>query len=269
MDLNKILFVNHEIYPYLPETPTSRQANQLAQGVQERGIEVRTFMPKYGCINERRNQLHEVIRLSGMNIIIDDNDHPLIIKVATLQPTRMQVYFFYNDDYFTHGGTKELETVSSPTDNDERSIFFVRGSLETVKKLRWIPELVQCQGWISALTAVYLRYVYCDDPVFTNAKVVLQIFNDKLDTPLDARLAEKLQQDGVPAEALKAIAGKPVSTTDLYKLAIDAADAVVEACPEADPELIAYAKSAKKPVLAYPGDGDKSVDAYIDFYRSL
>ncbi len=100
-------------------------------------------MPKYGCINERRNQLHEVIRLSGMNIIIDDNDHPLIIKVATLQPTRMQVYFFYNDDYFTHGGTKELETVSSPTDNDERSIFFVRGSLETVKKLRWIPELVQ------------------------------------------------------------------------------------------------------------------------------
>lgn len=269
MDLNKILFVDHEIYPYLPDTPTSRQANQLAQGVQERGIEVRTFMPKYGCINERRNQLHEVIRLSGMNIIIDDNDHPLIIKVATLQPTRMQVYFFYNDDYFQHGGTKELETVTSPADNDERSIFFVRGSLETVKKLRWIPEVVQCQGWISALTAVYLRYVYNDDPVFANAKVVLQIFNDKLTEPLDARLADKLRQDGVPAEALKAIDGKPVGTSELWKLAIDAADAVVQASPDSDPELIDYAKKANKPVLPYPGDGDESIDAYIDFYRSL
>ena len=153
MKNNRILYISQEISPYLADSPLSVLGKAMPVKMQERGFEVRTFMPKYGCINERRNQLHEVIRLSGMNIIIDDTDHPLIIKVATLQPSRMQVYFIDSDDYFTSsaGGAAPLETVSDPEQNDERMIFFVRGVVETVKKLRWEPAVVQCMGWITAL----------------------------------------------------------------------------------------------------------------------
>ncbi|WP_304630892.1 glycogen/starch synthase, partial [uncultured Muribaculum sp.] len=149
MDINKVLYISQEITPYLPSTPMSEISQKLPQGIQERGSEVRTFMPKYGCIKERRNQLHEVIRLSGMNIIIDDSDHPLIIKVATLQPARMQVYFIDNEDYFLRGqSSKDLEIRLTPEDNDERIMFYVRGVIETVKKLRWEPAVIQNVGWI-------------------------------------------------------------------------------------------------------------------------
>lgn len=156
----------------------------LPQSIQEKGLEVRTFMPKYGFVNERRNQLHEVIRLSGMNLIIDDTDHPLIIKVATLQPARMQVYFIFNEDYFSHNITKQLETESSPEDNDERSMFFVRGVLETVKKLRWNPEVIHCIGWITALLPLYIKHYYNDDPAFSESKVVYSLFDNDFEQPL-------------------------------------------------------------------------------------
>ena len=152
---NKVLYISQEIAPYLPETPMSVAGRTLPQSAQENGYEVRTFMPKYGSINERRNQLHEVIRLSGMNVVIDDTDHPLIIKVATLQPTRMQVYFIDNDDYFQFSPDKILEIVSSPEDNDERIMFFARGVIETVRKLRWNPAIIHCLGWTSALVPLY------------------------------------------------------------------------------------------------------------------
>ncbi|MDY6259117.1 MAG: glycogen/starch synthase, partial [Bacteroidales bacterium] len=180
MDVNKVLFISQEIAPYLPETPMATMSRDLSQAVQEKGIEVRTFMPKYGFINERRNQLHEVIRLSGMNLIIDDTDHPLIIKVATLQPAHMQVYFIFNEDYFARNITKQLETVTSPEDNDERSIFFVRGTLETVKKLRWVPSVIHCAGMISALAPLYIKDYYADDPSYRDTKVVFSIFDDDL-----------------------------------------------------------------------------------------
>ena len=172
MDFNKVLFVSQEISPYLPASKLAKSCENLPQQIQEAGYEVRTFMPKYGCINERRNQLHEVIRLSGVNVIIDDTDHPLVIKVATLQPARLQVYFIFNDDYFSKNVTKDLEINTSPEDNDERSIFFVRSVLETVKKLRWVPDVIHCAGWITALTTAYLKNVYNEDPAFRDAKVV-------------------------------------------------------------------------------------------------
>ena len=198
MDVSKVLFISQGIEPYLPKDEISAVGHDLPQGIQEKGIEVRSFMPKYGCINERRNQLHEVIRLSGMNLIIDDTDHPLIIKVATMLPSRMQVYFIYNEDYFQHNLVKELETETSPEDNDERSMFFVRGTLETVKKLRWIPSIIHCHGWITALTAIYIKHIYNDDPVFRNAKVVLSLYDDEtLAMPLNSRLAEKMEMDGL------------------------------------------------------------------------
>ena len=141
MDVKKVLLVSQEIDPYLTGTAMADFSRLMALKLQEKGAEVRCFMPRYGAINERRNQLHEVIRLSGLNISIDDTDHPLIIKVATLQPTRLQVYFIDNDDYFCrHTQQKSLETDDDPETNDERAIFFVRGVIETVKKLRWNPD---------------------------------------------------------------------------------------------------------------------------------
>ena len=140
MASRKILYVCQEIMPYLPETELSSLSRRLVQAMQERGNEIRTFMPRYGCINERRNQLHEVIRLSGMNLIIDNDDHQLIIKVASIPSARIQIYFIDNDDYFARKATFTDESGKEFEDNDERATFFARGVLETVKKLNWSPS---------------------------------------------------------------------------------------------------------------------------------
>ena len=157
---NKVLFITQEIIPYVAESEMSTVGRKLPQAIQEKGKEIRTFMPKWGNVNERRNQLHEVIRLSGMNLIIDDTDHPLIIKVASIQAARMQVYFIDNDDYFQHRLMERNEEGVEYPDNDERAIFYARGVLETVKKLRWCPEIIHCQGWISALVPLYIKKAY-------------------------------------------------------------------------------------------------------------
>ena len=166
----KILYVCQEIFPYLPESEQSALCRQLVQAMQERGNEIRTFMPRYGCINERRNQLHEVIRLSGMNLIIDDNDHQLIIKVASIPTARVQIYFIDNDDYFARKAVLS-DDAGWFADNDERAIFFARGVLETVKKLRWNPSVVHCHGWFSAVVPIYLKHMFADDPVFRDVKI--------------------------------------------------------------------------------------------------
>lgn len=269
MDIKKVLFISQEIDPYLPSTELSTFSRKLAQGIQGHGAEVRSFMPRYGAINERRNQLHEVIRLSGMNIIIDDNDHPLIIKVATLQPTRLQVYFIDNDDYFYRHAPGKLETVDWAEENDERAIFFVRGTVETVRKLRWEVDLIQCIGWISALTPLYIKHIYNEDPAFRAAKIVYMLHNTPFDGTLSERMVEKLRQEKFADEAISSLLdgdGK-VDYIKLNKLAIDHADAVIESSEGIAPELVEYARSSGKPFLPYPGED--AMDAYADFYRSL
>lgn len=174
----KILYVCQEITPYLAENDMSTLCRTLSQSMQERGNEIRTFMPRYGLINERRNQLHEVIRLSGMNLIIDDNDHQLIIKVASIPSARVQIYFIDNEDYFQRKFTLCDGEGSLFADNDERAIFFARGVLETVKKLRWVPDVVHVHGWFSAIVPVYLRNTFADDPVFKNVKIVMSLYDD-------------------------------------------------------------------------------------------
>ena len=269
MDINKVLYISQEITPYLPENPMSALGQELPQGIQELGYEVRTFMPKYGCIKERRNQLHEVIRLSGLNIVIDDSDHPLIIKVATLQPTRMQVYFIDNDDYVLRGqSAKDLEINLMPEDNDERIMFYVRGVVETVKKLRWDPTLIHCSGWVTALAPIYLKKLYSDDPAFKNAKIVYSVFNDGFEGTLDPRMMEKLEMEGLSKEDLASIASGPVDFITLNKLAIDYSDAVVQASPEIAPELLDYIQKSGKPFLPYPGETGY-VEKYAKFYESL
>jgi len=270
MEKRKILYISQEISPYVPDSQISLRTRKIPQGVQEKGFEVRTFMPKYGSINERRNQLHEVIRLSGMNIIIDDTDHPLIIKVATLQPTRMQVYFIDSDDYFSSSPVKELETRFSPDDNDERSIFFVRGVVETVKKLRWAPEIIHCTGWIAALAPLFLKKVYNDDPAFANAKIVFSITGSgDFPAPLAPRFVDKLMTGEFSREDFNAIGDNPADFNALMKLAIDYSDGIVAASPDVDPSLLKYAADKNIPVLDYTDDVDNAAEHYVQFYNSL
>ena len=227
MDAKKILFIAQEITPYLPESEIATICRNLPQGIQERGREIRTFMPKFGNINERRNQLHEVIRLSGMNLIIDDTDHPLIIKVASIQAARMQVYFIDNDDYFQRKSTVVDENGNEYEDNDERSIFYVRGVIETVKKLRWIPDVIHCHGWMSAFTGLYIKRMYADDPCVRNAKIVYSIYNDDFKQPLDPNIANKLIMDQAEEADVENLR-KDTSFVGLSKLAIDFADGVIQ-----------------------------------------
>lgn len=263
----RILLISQEIAPYL-SGPQAAFGKALAQGMQENGFEVRTFMPKFGSINERRNQLHEVIRLSGVNIIIDDNDHPLIIKVASLQPSRIQVYFIDNDDFFLKEDTDVDPAGSNRTDNDERVIFYSRGTLETAKKLRWEPAIIHCAGWFSAIIPLYLKRIYNDDPSFKGSKIVYTITPDKLEAPLDERFLNKLKADGIPARDLKKFSSMQHDTDLLHRMGVDYSHAIVVADPEISPDLLQYVKDSGKPFVVI-GDPENSAVAYADFFKSL
>lgn len=268
MEAKKVLFISQEVSPYVPDTPMSKLGCEIPQSIHGREFEVRIFTPKYGCINERRNQLHEVIRLSGLNLMIDDNDHPLIIKVATLLPSRMHVYFIDNDDYFHPLPEKGLETEVIPEENDERLMFFTAGVMETVKKLRWQPSVIHCSGWVSALAPLYLRTKYADDPTFRSAKIVYALQPEKFDGALDPRFVEKLEQNEFSAENLSAISGAPVDYITLNKFAIDYSDAVMQVTEDVDPALIEYAKQSGKPFLEYIPEEERK-KKQVEFYRSL
>jgi len=227
MKKKRILFISQEIAPFLPESELSTSARKLPQGVQELGKEIRTFMPRFGCINERRHQLHEVIRLSGMNMIINDSDHPLIIKVASIQSARMQVYFIDNEDYFQKKCLYTDEKGQFLQDNDERAIFFCRGVLETVKKLGWTPDVIHCMGWMSSLIPMYVKTSYKDDPIFSNTKVVYSVYNEGFKEPLNTKFAKKAMMDANTKEDLKAYE-KPTFVS-LNKAAMQWADGVIKA----------------------------------------
>ncbi|MDR1644600.1 MAG: glycogen/starch synthase [Tannerellaceae bacterium] len=268
MDAKRILFITQEISPYLPESELSTVCRNLPQGIQERGREIRTFMPKFGSINERRNQLHEVIRLSGMNLIIDDTDHPLIIKVASIQSARMQVYFIDNEDFFQRKGTVCDVHDREYEDNDERSIFYIRGVLETIKKLRWIPDIIHCHGWISALTPLYIKRMYVDDPCLKDSKTVYSIYSDEFKTPFRPNFPDKLKMDGVLDEDLVGLK-KDTGFISLTQLAVDFADGVILGSQTIHPEIQTYLSEIKdKPILPY-----QSPDVYMDeinkFYDTI
>ncbi len=264
----KILFISQEIFPYVDETPMSSISRHLPQASQEAGYETRTFMPKYGNVNERRNQLHEVIRLSGMNLIIDDTDHPLIIKVASIQLARMQIYFIDNEDYFKNRHMLVDADGKEYADNDERSIFYVRGVLETVKKLRWTPDIILCQGHVSALAPLYIKKAYNDDPFFKDSKVVYSVFDDEYTSPFRSDFSEKLIVEGVELSDVEAIKGKEVDFEMVSKLAIDYSDATIQASPVINDKVREYMLAAGKPFCDFAGEvGD--TQRYIDFFNSL
>ncbi|MGN0258362.1 MAG: glycogen/starch synthase [Bacteroides sp.] len=264
---NKVLFITQEITPYMAENEVSLLGRTLPQAIQERGREIRTFMPKWGAINERRNQLHEVIRLSGMNLIIDDTDHPLIIKVASIQAARMQVYFIDNDDYFQNRLEVRDENGVDYEDNDERIIFYARGVLETVKKLRWCPDLIHCHGWISLLAPLYIKKAYKDEPSFRSSKVVLSLYEDGLHEPFKADFVSKLMLKGVAKKDVAKLK-EPITYFDLCRLAIDFSDGVIQQDPNIDPRLLEHIQSTGKPFLPYQ-DPDCYIEACNKFYDEV
>jgi starch synthase len=262
----RVLFVSQEVTPYLDETPMSVIGRKLPQGIQERGKEIRTFMPKFGVINERRNQLHEVIRLSGMNLIIDNNDHPLIIKVASIQSARMQVYFIDNQEYFERKHILTDKKGVHFADNDERAIFFCRGVIETVKKLGWSPDIVHLHGWMTSLTALYLKKSFKDNPLFSDTKIVYSVYDDEFPNTLNKDFSKKVIHEGIDKSDVELY--KNPTFVNVSKLAIDLSDGVIKGSPKINPEIEKYLKKAGKPVLEYKNE-DEYIDAYSDFYDAV
>ena len=266
--VKRVLFVNSEIFPYLPESGIANIGRYLPQGIQERKKEVRSFVPRYGCINERKNQLHEVIRLSGMNIVINDVDRPLVIKVASTA-ARMQVYFIDNEDYFHRKSVFCDAEGNFFADNDERAIFVARGVLETVKKQRWAPDVIHCHGWISHMLPVYLKKAYVDDPIFSNTKIVLSLYDD---TPKEfaADFKSKMLFAGVSEKDLEVFT-EPTGI-NLAKLAASYSDGIILGSEGVDEELVKFCKESGLPVLDCNADklGDGSyIEDYNSFYDQL
>ena len=262
----KVLFINQEIAPYVQETNMSLLGRDLPQKAQEAGFEIRTFMPKWGNINERRGQLHEVIRLSGMNLIINDTDHPLIIKVSSIPTSRIQVYFIDNDDYFQKRQMSADEKGEDYTDNGERAIFFARGVLETVKKLRWTPDLIICQGWISAVVPFYIKKAYYEEPSFANSKVITALYENKLQNNLGDHFKQFVEYKDAKSDLLKKY-DENFDFRELGKLAIDYSDGIIEAGNNVNEELLNYTKDRKLPILSYSSEDYGK--HYIDFFNKI
>ncbi len=264
----KILYVCQQVDPYVANIARAVEVRELLKGMNEKGYEIRTFMPRYGTINERRNQLHEVIRLSGMNLIIDDTDHQLIIKVASIQSARVQIYFIDNDDYFSRKAILEDENGREFEDNDERAIFFSRGVLETVKKLRWEPSIVHTHGWFSALSAAYLRHTFADDPIFAGVKIVVSLDTDTFRDTLDPAFKAKLEGEGIEGESLEFV-GDP--TYENYcRFVLSYADGIVISSKECDEKIVEIARMSGKPLLEYQESTEADYyDNYAKFYEKL
>lgn len=262
----KVLTISQSISPFMdiPEE-MAKVTRSLPQGVLDRGNEIRVFMPKWGCINERRHQLHEVIRLSGMNLIINDTDHALLIKVASVPSARMQVYFIDNEEYFKRKADTHDPEGCFYGDNDERALFFGRGVLETVRKLGWIPDIIHCHGWMSALVPLYLKHFYADDPHFEHAKLVLSVYDQKPE-PLDKDLTKKLTLEGFDKAMLKGLS-KP-TTDDLYKFSMGFSDAIVKGSAKLSKGLEAAIKAEGKPTLSY-AQATELLDGHLDLYSTV
>ncbi|MGY8928863.1 MAG: glycogen/starch synthase [Flavobacteriales bacterium] len=252
MSKKRILYVSQHLVPFLPETPMSSISRHLPQGASDKDREIRVFMPRFGKINERRHQLHEVIRLSGMNLNIDDVDHPLIIKVASIPTARMQVYFIDNDDLFKRKAVLYDSNDELFSDSDVRAIFFVRGVLETVRKLGWAPDIIHCHGWMANLLPLYLKNNYKDDPYFENSKVICSIYDEGFDGELDSRMAEKIVLDGISSDQAGTI--KNPTFNNMNAIAIENADAIIAASEDLDEETLDQINAADIPVLKFPGN---------------
>jgi starch synthase len=265
MGKTKLLFITHEMSPFLEITKISEITRQLPQAMQDKGFEIRILMPRFGNINERRNRLHEVIRLSGMNIVIGENDNPLIIKVASIPSARMQVYFLDNEDYFQRKHVFNDGKGKFYADNDERTIFFCKGALETVKKLGWSPDIVHCHGWMTSLVPAYLKTIYKDDPTFKDSKIVYSLYPHSFTETLGNDFAKKAVMKGM--KEADTINYADASSVALDKAAVDYADAVVFGAETIHDEVLNFVKNSDKPTLDYNSTLD--LENYYNFYQEV
>lgn len=265
MNGKKILFVSSELVPYLPENEVSLMSYETPRMVNSNGGQIRIFMPRYGNINERRHQLHEVIRLSGMNLVINDMDMPLIIKVASIPKERIQVYFIDNEEYFKRKATFSDVDGNLFEDNDQRAIFFAKGVVETVKKLNWTPDIIHVHGWMASLLPLYLKKYYGDEPLFADSKIVTSVYSKGFDGELDKDMVKKIGFDGVPEESIDVL--KTPNYNNLLKVAVDFSDAIILATEEIPEELQNHISNLEKPVLPFvPVQGFE--EAYVNFYNT-
>jgi starch synthase len=265
MNGKKILFVSSELVPYLPENEVSLMSYEAPRMVNSKGGQIRIFMPRYGNINERRHQLHEVIRLSGMNLVINDMDMPLIIKVASIPKERIQVYFIDNEEYFKRKATFADEEGNLFPDNDERAIFFAKGVVETVKKLNWTPDIIHVHGWMASLLPLYLREYYKDEPLFADSRIVTSVYGRGFEGELNPELSKKIAFDNISADRSSVV--DPPTYNNLLKVALDYSDAIILAAEEIPDELQEYATNLQKPVLPFV-PLQEFEEAYANFYTT-
>ena len=261
----RILYVSSEVIPYLPETEISSMSFEAPRMVNKQGGQIRIFMPRYGNINERRHQLHEVIRLSGINLVVNDLDMPLIIKVASIPKERIQVYFIDNEEYFKRKATFTDEDGKLFEDNDERAIFFAKGVIETVKKLNWAPDIIHVHGWMASLLPLYLKEYYKDEPLFNDSKIVTSVYEQSFDEELNNELINKVKFDEIKDNHLKNLT--PPNYVNLIKTAIDFSDGIIKGSKELPKELETYVNDFGKPVLEYQYP-EEFAEAYTDFYTT-
>ena len=266
MKNKKILYVSSEVVPYLPETEISSMSFEIPRMINKLGGQIRIFMPKYGSINERRHQLHEVIRLSGLNLVINDLDMPLIIKVASIPKERIQVYFIDNEDYFKRKATFNDENGKLFKDNDERGIFFAKGVIETIKRLNWPPDIIHVHGWLSSFFPLYLKEVYKDEPIFQNSKIITSIYGTGFAGSLNKKLQDKIIFDEIEKNKIAGI--KTPNYVNLMKIAIDFSDALIVGSENISKELKDYLNKCKKPVLKFQTK-DSFMEKYTEFYNKL
>ncbi|MCH7523680.1 MAG: glycogen/starch synthase [Bacteroidetes bacterium] len=261
----KILYVSSEVVPYLPETEISSMSFEAPRMVNKQGGQIRIFMPRYGNINERRHQLHEVIRLSGINLVINDLDMPLIIKVASIPKERIQVYFIDSEEYFKRKATLTDEDGKLFLDNDERSIFFAKGVIETVKKLNWAPDIIHVHGWLASLLPLYLKEYYKDEPLFASSKIVTSLYNQSFDGALNKDMINKIKFDNLADDAIEIL--RNPTYNNIMKVAVDYSDALIIGSEEIPTELQDYLNNCEKPVLEYHNP-ETFAEAYTEFYNT-
>lgn len=266
MSKKKVLIVTQEMEPYTSLSQVSETVRQLAPYVQENNMEIRVLMPRFGTINERRHRLHEVVRLSGMNIIVDDDDYPLIIKVASLPEARMQVYFLDNEDFFKRKQIFQSDKGQPFEDNADRTVFFCKGVLETVKKFGWAPDIIHCHGWMTSLIPLYLKTAYKNEPLFEPAKIVYSSYaSDNFSAHFNENFATKASINNLSEEDLHNYQNG--DQVQLEAGAIHYADAIVRATEELSEEAVAALANTDKPVLAYDEENFRA--NLIEFYQSL
>ena len=265
MEDKRILYVSSEVVPYLAENEVSLMSYDVPKMVNDQGGQIRIFMPRYGNINERRHQLHEVIRLSGMNLVVNDMDMPLIIKVASIPKERIQVYFIDNDEYFKRKATFTDEEGLLFPDNDERAIFFAKGVIETVKKLNWVPDIIHVHGWLSALLPVYMKHYYKDEALFENTKIVTSVYSQSFDGLLNLELINKILFDNIPKDAVLDL--ETPNYENIIKSAIAHSDGIIIASDGLSDSLTKYIQSSAIPFLPFASK-DKFAELYTDFYKT-